>query len=429
MTLRAASRSCASHRTPAASTSWRPRPDGRTRADFGDIAAGNSLPPPLVATIRRVGSVVRSALVAGLVSISAVLEPFGCTRGDPAAAPPPVVAAAGSAQLPSAPAALPTVRYVGRFDTSNPSAVRFAWSGSSIIARFKGTGISARLKDEGRNSFQVIVDGEAKKVFKSYEKKEIFPLAEGLPDGVHEVALYKRTEADVGEVVFQGFEVHGGTLLPAQPGPNRRIELIGDSITAGYGNEGPGAVCTFNSDEENGYATYGALTARALGAEHVTIAWSGKTIGMMTDMYDRVLPAHPEPLWDFKAWIPHVVVMNVGTNNFAVFDPGETKYVRIYTALFDRVRKVYPDAFIVCALGPMLSDNYPEGKQNLTKAKKYMKATMAKIRASGETNFEYVEFPEQKHSDGLGCGFHPSLKTHKLMAERLTGVIKERLGW
>jgi len=73
----------------------------------------------------------------------------------------------------------------------------------------------------------------------------------------------------------------------------------------------------------------------------------------------------------------------------------------------------------MCLLGPMLTDVYPPGKQNLTLARKYMKAAIAKIKASGETNFEYVELPEQKHSDGLGCGFHPSVKTHKLMADRV----------
>lgn len=298
-----------------------------------------------------------------------------------------------------------------------------------IAARFKGTGISAHLKDEGgHNFFQVIVDGEPKAVLKSESRRDTYTLAEGLPDGVHDIAIYKRTEARVGEVVFSGFEPQG-TMLPAPPAAERRIELIGDSITAGYGNEGPGAVCTFNPQEENQYATYGAIAARALNAEHITIAWSGKTIGEMTDFYERTLPAHTDSVWDFKTWIPQLVVMNIGTNNFATYDPGEARYVRIYTNLFDRVRKAYPQALIVCILGPMLTDVYPPGKQNLTLAKRYMKAAMAKIKASGETNYEYLELPEQNHADGLGCGFHPSLKTHKLMADRVVAIAKARLGW
>jgi lysophospholipase L1-like esterase len=320
------------------------------------------------------------------------------------------------------------VRFVGRFDRSDPDAARFAWSGSMVVGRFKGTGVSVRLHDDGRNLFQVLVDGEPRSVLKTDPTKETYALAEGLPDGVHDVAIYKRTEAKVGEAAFLGFSPEG-TMLPAPPPAERRIELIGDSITAGYGNEGPGAVCTFNPAEENQYLTYGAVAARALAAEHVTIAWSGKTIGEMTDFYDKTLPARPDSPWDFTAWTPQLVVMNVGTNNFATYDPGETRYVRIYTNLFDRIRRAYPKALIVCMLGPMLTDVYPPGKRNLTLARKYMKAAMAKIEATGETNYEYVELPVQKHSDGLGCGFHPSLKTHKLMADRLVTVAKERLGW
>ena len=326
------------------------------------------------------------------------------------------------------PAPVPTIRYVGRFDMSDPTAVRFAWSGSTIIARFKGTGIAAHLNDQGRNAFQVIVDGEPKAIVKPTQTRDIYPLAEGLADGVHEIALYKRTEAEVGEVVFRGFDVTGGSLLPAGPAPERRIEFIGDSITTGYGNEGPGPVCTFNSYEQNHYTTYAGVATRALNAESITIAWSGKTIGQVTDVWDRTLLAKPEPLWSFKSWTPQMVVMKIGTNNFATYDPGEARIVRIYGQLFDKVRKEYPGAFVLGMLGPMLSDNYPEGKKNLTIAKRYFKAAAAKIKER-DANFEFVELPEQKHSDGLGCGFHPSVKTHKLMADRVVAVAKEKLGW
>ncbi|MBX3189586.1 MAG: endo-1,4-beta-glucanase [Labilithrix sp.] len=364
--------------------------------------------------------VVRSTLVACLLVVA-------CSRQEAPSAPPGPPAA--MTPPPPPPPAAPTVRFVGRFDATDPNAVRFAWSGSAVVARFKGTGISARFIDENaKNVFQVLVDGEPKRIVKAEKGREIYPLVDQLPEGVHEIALYKRTEADVGEVTFLGFDAEG-TLLPAPPAAERRMEFIGDSITAGYGNEGPGAVCTFNPNEQNEYLTYGAVAARALDAEHVTIAWSGKTIGQMTDFYERTLPARIDSKWDFKSFIPHVVVMNVGTNNLAVYDPGEEKWVRIYTALYNRIRAAYPEAFIICALGPMLTDVYPPGKQNLTIARRYMKATMAKIKASGETSFAFLEFPEQRHADGLGCGFHPSLKTHKLMADRVVALTRERLGW
>ena len=374
-------------------------------------------------------SLVRRAIVAGLSLSFPLLA--SCTRADPPNAQVPAGPAASQASAPAdaaveAPIAGP--RFVGRFDRTDPAAVRFAWPGSMVVARFKGTGIAVRLKDDGKNFFQVLVDGEPKTILHTDAHKELYPLAEGLPDAVHDVAIYRRTEPKLGETTFLGFETTG-TLLPPAPPPERRIEIIGDSISAGYGNEGPNATCTFNPAEENQYLAYGAIAARALSAEHVTIAWSAQTIGQMTEYFERTLPARTDSQWSFKAWVPQVVVLNVGTNNFATYDPTEVRYVRIYQALFDRVRAVYPNALIVCLLGPMLTDIYPPGKKNLTLARKYMAATMAKIKDSGEKNFEYVELPEQNHANGLGCGFHPSLKTHKLMADRVVQVVHERLGW
>ncbi len=161
----------------------------------------------------------------------------------------------------------------------------------------------------------------------------------------------------------------------------------------------------------------------------MTIAWSGKTIMEMTDYWDRTLPARPDSRWDPRRFTPHMVVLNVGTNNFANADPGEPRFVRLYTAFVRKLRATYPDALIVCALGPMLTDHYPERRQNLTKARRYMKTSMKRLASDGVSNVEFLEFPEQSHADGLGCGFHPSLKTHKKMADRLVALARGKLGW
>lgn len=373
-----------------------------------------------------------------LAMIIASLVVPSCTRKDsPATDAPslvPTAAAAAAAspiakQTSASQTTAATHRLMGRF-VREPGGMRFAWPGSAMVARFKGTSIALRLKDDGFNLFQVVVDGETKKVLRTDKSKDVYVLAEGLPDAVHDVVVEKRTEAKVGEAVFVAFEPGaGGQLLPPPPAPERRIEVIGDSISTGYGNEGPGASCGFVNSQENEYLAYGALTARALGADHTTIAWSGKTLYEMREYFDKALPARDDSRWDFAQYQPQVVVVNVGTNNFALVDPGEARFVSLYHALIDKVRAAYPKAFIVCALGPMLSDVYPEGRRNLTQARKYMKVAVAKLKEAGDTNLELLEFPEQNHADGLGCGFHPSLKTHKLMSDRLVAMLKERMGW
>jgi lysophospholipase L1-like esterase len=357
----------------------------------------------------------------------------GCTRNDTPARDAPVqlvpnAVAATASPTPSMPTA-PHWRFVGRW-IPDDGGMRCAWSGSYVVARFKGTEISARIKDEGFNLLHVVIDGETKKVLRTDKAKgeASYVLATGLSDGVHDITVHRRTEARVGELVFYGFE--GATMLPAPPPAERRIEIIGDSISTGFGNEGPGAACGYVNSEQNETATYGAIAAQALGAEHTTIAWSGKTVHEMTEYFDKVLPQRDgAPLWDFASWQPQAVVLNLGTNNFANIDPGEKRFVGVYLELVHKVRAAYPSAFIVCALGSMLSDVYPEKRKNLTQARKYMKTAVSTLREQGDTNLDFLEFPEQNHADGLGCGFHPSLKTHRLMGERLAAFLRERLAW
>ena len=63
-------------------------------------------------------------------------------------------------------------------------------------------------------------------------------LASALADGPHDVLLYRRSEASFGESSFAGFDVAPSAYLAADPAPARRLEVIGDSISGGYGNEG-----------------------------------------------------------------------------------------------------------------------------------------------------------------------------------------------
>jgi lysophospholipase L1-like esterase len=357
---------------------------------------------------------------------------------------------AGDALL-SADGATPTVRFVGRFDMSDPQGPRFAWAGTSISARFSGTAIDVRLHDEGSNVFQVIVDGVPTAALATGPARDDYTLATGLRDGVHEVILYKRTEPRHGEVRFLGFvqksAADGSLSAPGQrpvqgipapalpaasssPAPigSRRIEFVGDSITVGYGNEGVGPICP-GPRTENEFLSFAALTARAFGAEHFSLAWSGRTVEDMASLYERTLPARPDSRWDFSSWTPDVVVINLGTNDFTRGDPGQSTFTRPYTALIQRVRTRYPAARIVCALGPMMTDTYPPGAHALTRARGYITSVVESLRARGDAKVSFVEFPAQDPNDGLGCDFHPSLKTHRRMADELVTALRAQMGW
>jgi lysophospholipase L1-like esterase len=276
---------------------------------------------------------------------------------------------------------------------------------------------------------QVTLDGAPVGVIATNPTREDYEVVAGVPDGTHDLVLSKRSEARMGELQFMGFDPETA-LAPPSPSATRRIELIGDSITAGYGNEGTGVSCTGSMlTLENESLAYGALAARSLGADHVTIAWSGKTIEEMTDLYDRTLPTHPTSRWDFAKWTPDAVVINLGTNDFNHGDPGQNAFTRPYLALLQRVRALYPRTQILCTLGPMLTDSYPPGAHALTRARLYMTHIVSQVRAAGDTKVAFLEFTTQDFANGLGCDYHPSLKTHRLMAAELASSLREKLGW
>jgi lysophospholipase L1-like esterase len=335
--------------------------------------------------------------------------------------------------LPTGSTSTPGVLYIGRFDTRDSAGPKFAWSNTTIKANFQGTGISANLKSTGDNWFNVIIDGVVQTPINTPAgSSSSYTLASGLTNGTHTVELVKRTEAWIGDVQFLGFTVTDGSLL-APPAPSsKRIEFIGDSITCGYGNEGPSQYQSFTNKNENSYLAYGSVASRLLGADSITVSWSGKgiyrnyggnTTDLMPSLYSRVLPYDTTLDWDYTKWTPQVVVLNLCTNDFSTGTPDETAFKTAYSSFVDRIRSQYPDAHIYCALGPMLSWD------SLTNARKYISSVVTDKYTSGDTKVHFIEFPAQDAANGYGEDWHPSVKTHQLMADQLAAQLKTDLGW
>src|SRR5665213_2251085 len=270
-----------------------------------------------------------------------------------AAVPPAGVVAAG-------------VRWFGRVDTANAAGPRFSWSGTGFIAQLSGTGLSVGLTLTPSTEpylFEAVVDGAPQPVFTAAVGAGTYPLATGLTAGTHTIELYRHTEGAEGDSTLTALTVEGGALMDPPAGPARLIEVIGDSITCGYGDLG----MLSDSDcypTESSWDAYGSVAARALGAEVSTIAASGRgvvrnyggdTTGTMPLLYPLTLANDGAPLWDFHIE-PNAVVINLGTNDISnnKGDPGQV-FQDTYQALIQTVRGNYPHAYIVCIIGPLLS--------------------------------------------------------------------------
>ncbi|MCA9711536.1 MAG: hypothetical protein KDK70_37200, partial [Myxococcales bacterium] len=322
------------------------------------------------------------------------------------------------------PPAEPGVHWVGRWDDADPDARRMGWSGAGLVVRFDGTGVTVSMDDPAR-WFTVVVDGTVQAPLATSPGAQDYVLAAGLPPAEHTVELYRRTEGNFGPTVVHAVTIDGELLAP--PPVTRRMEIIGDSITAGYGNEGT-APCSFSADTENHYLTYGAVAARAVGAELHAIAWSGKGViynygddvnQPMPEVYDRTI-ASEGTSWGFS-WQPDVVVINLGTNDFSTDnDPPQGLFVDSYVAFLTHLRDVYPDAFIL-VVAPSLFG----AEVGLVEG--YLLDVVGQRQAAGDPDVAFADINVEWI--GSGCDGHPNVVTHAGMADRLVEELQLHLGW
>jgi lysophospholipase L1-like esterase len=322
------------------------------------------------------------------------------------------------------------VRWIGRVDTGDPARPRFSWSGTGFVARFRGTSLIAALGNEGRFIFKAVVDGVPQPAFTSMPGAGRYALATGLPAGEHTVALYRQTEGQLGLSQLHGLTVGDGALLAPPPAPQRLIEVVGDSISCGYGILG--AIDDDCYDTESHWDAYPSVMARALGAEVSTIAGSGRgvvrnypgdSIDTMPQIYERVLATQAAPTWDFRAQ-PQAVIINLGTNDLGngKGDPGP-RFATIYRSLVETIRARYPGAFILCTIGPLSSLSESAIVYG------HIQTVLGARAAAGDTCVALYDRIVPQTPDKHAGAYHPNVAENAILAAQLGDELRARLSW
>jgi lysophospholipase L1-like esterase len=323
----------------------------------------------------------------------------------------------------------PQIRYIGRFDTTQPSGPRCAWSASMVKLKFHASAVNVHLNESDNNDeYEVVIDSQPVAVLVPQAGAHLYCVYQSSTPQTHTLALVKRTEPLFGTSQFQGFQLsEQGKLLRLPKASPRRVEVIGDSISCGYGDEAQNQNQHFSSTTENAYLSYGADAARALDAQYTCIAWSGRLMwptNTMSSIYGLILPTDTNTHWDFSKWIPQAVVIALGTNDFNGGTPVEKDWDQGYEAFIQRVRSHYPQAIIYCATSPMLWGN-PN-----TIERSYLHQIVTDENTAGDKNVRYLDFPTQNGTaNGFGADWHPSVKTQAIMGQIMAATLAGDLHW
>lgn len=323
------------------------------------------------------------------------------------------------------------LRTVGRTTPGPDGQVLMQWPGVYFEGAFSGSEVTVGPAT-GKARFRVEVDGRPVRVLTSGE-----PAARiaGLSAGRHALRVERIDEERDVVAGFGGARVPSvADVLPPPPARPRQIEFIGDSFTAGFGLTSGKQDC---SDEEiwastDTSQTFAGRLGRHYDADYQVIAYSAGglvrnspfrlTKPVVPALYDRTLFDDPTPALADPAWRPQLVVLSLGSNDFAMpIDPRErwTSADEIQAALvpagvafIQRLQARYPGVKILLLdfnEAPVVASN---------------RLIMAELKKGGIGNVRYVSTRDRFTFSG--CFQHLDAADNALISTQLQTVID---GW
>jgi lysophospholipase L1-like esterase len=334
-----------------------------------------------------------------------------------------ILAAAVTAVTLGAPTALATDRpavgsptdrnisFVGRWDTTDPTAYVPNWAGAYFTAGFTGTTVKLQQRDV-IDVYYRIDGGDFSFVQNVSGLVDLTPTP--LAAGRHTLTVsYAVVGGNYhGDAVFQGLSLDQGAQTyhwPASPRAHRLVEFVGDSITLG------------TTSSKNALTAYGWLVGERLGVRHTQLGYGGGCLVSAADgcagIAERFFHtgyAADSALWDFSRYQADAVVINLGTNDLShKVTPADfqDRYVRF----LGEVRAAYPHAELIAL--ETFSARYAAQTQ----------AAVDAVRAAGDRRVSYVDTTGWLTAEGRTDSVHPNDAGHQAIADRLTPIVAQAL--
>lgn len=254
-----------------------------------------------------------------------------------------------------------------------------------------------------------------------------------------EVSLSSRWGANTVTLHSLNLDPEGWLRVADPQAPSRRIECLGDSITAGFGSLCEDRSTTnLQQDSSHWFSWCSILGRKIADLETRTVAWSGRGLvknrdGKTTDtnktmnhVWRRTLASTLDEDWDFSSWTPDALLVALGENDYHATGgaPTTDEWTSSVRSLVAEAKKGYGNhvqVFFLC--GPM-SDLMCADTE----------AAVKSLQSDSEPLADTIHFFNfyDLGLDLQGCFGrypHPSKANANDMAEALAPIIKQTLGW
>ena len=302
----------------------------------------------------------------------------------------------------------PNVKFLGRWDTTNPGAYVPQWAGAYLKTGFTGT--TVKLKQRNPIDLYYSIDGGAFGYVQNVRGTvDLTPAP--LRAGNHTLLVSYRVVGGsyTGDAVFQGLTLDAGAKTIAPAVSPTIIEFVGDSITVG------------TTSSKNALTAYGWLVGEQLGVEHTQLGYGGGCLVAAADGCTSVAAqflktgySATSANWDFSRYQAAAVVINLGTND-AGHSVSSASFQSTYTAFLRTVRGKYPQA-VIFALRTF-KNRYPAETR----------AAVTAVAAAGDPNVFFVDTDGWIDSSLLSDSVHPNDAGHRAIAAKLAPIVAAKL--
>ncbi|MBE6534368.1 MAG: hypothetical protein E7678_05310 [Ruminococcaceae bacterium] len=275
---------------------------------------------------------------------------------------------------------------------------------------------------DGDNYFTVYIDGK-RCPERLYPRSTSVKLASFEGNCFHTVKILKQSESVWTRSTINGIELTGELISPPKP-RDILIEVLGDSLTTGFGNlgvKGEGSAQGGNTPhKEDATQTYGFLASEMLNADCTIVAWSGiginkGCVSAVFGEYYKRYSYHRNRDGDYYAFdhAPDLIVIHLGANDSTNKETKREDFVQKAKEFITYLRAGYKKEMpIIWAYDP--DEGVPE----------YIQEVLDYFGGE-EKGFYILELEWHSKDEMWGASGHPGLKAHKKHAEILVDFIKK----